>query len=291
MKAAAFDYVRPASLSEACEILRADEDARLIAGGQTLVPMMAMRLARPSRLVDISRLPELKGVADEGDALAIGAATRQLDIERHPLVRAKAPLLAAALPWVGHRPTRSRGTVGGSVANADPAAEIPLVLATLGGEVEFMTADGAGKLRAADFFAGPMMTNLPADAVLTRVRFPVWPGKVGVGFHEVSARRSDFAYVSACAQVSFDVSGVCVACVLGVGGAVSTPTRVEEAGLKLAGKRVTDADIDEALDATIPSLDIMTDHYASPDYRRRVARELAARALRDARERALGGAA
>ena len=291
MKAAAFDYVRPASLSEACEILRSDEDARVIAGGQTLVPMMAMRLARPSRLVDISRLAELTGVADDGDSLSIGAATRQLDIERHPLVRMKAPLLASALPWVGHRPTRSRGTVGGSVANADPAAEIPLVLATLGGEVEYMTADGPGRLRAAEFFAGPMMTNLPPDAVLTRVRFPVWPGKVGVGFHEVSARRSDFAYVSACAQVSFDVSGVCVACVLGVGGAVPVPTRVEEAGLKLAGKRVTDADIDDALDATIPSLDIMTDHYASPDYRRRVARELAARALRDARERALGGAA
>ncbi|MFN3890282.1 MAG: FAD binding domain-containing protein [Beijerinckiaceae bacterium] len=291
MKSAAFDYVRPASVAEACEILRSDEDARLIAGGQTLVPMMAMRLARPSRLVDISRLPELAGVVDETDAVAVGAATRQLEMERHPFTRTKLPLLAAALPWVGHRPTRSRGTVGGSVANADPAAEIPLVLATLGGEVEFMTADGPGKQRAADFFAGPMMTNLPAGAVLTRIRFPVWAGKVGVGFHEVSARRSDFAYVSACAQVSFDVSGVCIACVTGIGGAVPSPTRLEEVGLRLAGTRVTDADIGEALDKAIPALEIMTDHYATTDYRRRVARELAARALRDARERALGGAA
>lgn len=291
MKAAPFEYVRPASLSEACEILRADEDARIIAGGQTLTPMMAMRLARPSRLVDVARLPELSGIVDEGEAISIGAATRQLEVEGHPLIRAKLPLLAAALPWVGHRPTRSRGTVGGSIANADPAAEIPLVLATLGGEVEFMTADGPGKARAQDFFAGPMMTNLPADAVLTRVRFPVWPGKAGVGFHEVSARRSDFAFVSACAQASFDVAGVCVACVLGVGGAVPVPTRVEEAGLKLAGLTMSDSDIDDALDAALPSLEIMTDQYASPEYRRRVARELAARALRDARERALGGAA
>ena len=291
MKAAPFEYVRPESLAQACAMLRADEDARIIAGGQTLVPMMAMRLARPSRLIDVARLPELSGVTDEGDAISFGAATRQLEVERHPLVRAKLPLLAAALPWVGHRPTRSRGTIGGSIANADPAAEIPLVLATLGGEVEFMTADGPGRARAQDFFAGPMMTNLPADAVLTRVRFPVWPGKVGVGFHEVSARRSDFAYVSACAQASFDVSGVCVACVVGIGGAVSVPTRVEEAGLKLAGRQMSDADIDEALDASLPALEIMTDHYASTDYRRRVARELAARALRDARERALGGAA
>lgn len=291
MKAARFEYVRPASVAEGCEILRADEDARLIAGGQTLVPMMAMRLARPSRLVDISRLAELIGIVDEGETVSIGAATRQLDVERHPLTRAKLPLLAAALPWVGHRPTRSRGTIGGSVANADPAAEIPLVLATLGGEVEFMTVDGPGKMRAVDFFAGPMMTNLPSDAILTRVRFPIWPAKAGVGFHEISARRSDFAYVSACAQASFDVSGICVACVVGVGGALPAPARLEEAGLKLAGRRMSDADIDEALDAALPSLEIMTDQYASPEYRRRVARELAARALRDARERALGGAA
>lgn len=291
MKPAPFEYVRPASLSEACEILRTDDEARIIAGGQTLTPMMAMRLARPSRLVDVARLPELAGIFDEGEAISIGAATRQLEVEGHPLIRAKLPLLAAALPWVGHRPTRSRGTVGGSIANADPAAEIPLVLATLGGEVEFMTADGPGRVRAQDFFAGPMMTTLPPDAVLTRVRFPVWPAKAGVGFHEVSARRSDFAYVSACAQASFDVAGVCVACVLGVGGAVPVPTRVEEAGLKLAGRTMSDSDIEEALDAAIPSLEIMTDQYASPEYRRRVARELAARALRDARERALGGAA
>lgn len=291
MKAAAFEYVRPANLAEACAILAADEDARIISGGQTLVPMMAMRLARPSRLVDVARLPELSGVADEGEAVSFGAAVRQLDAERHPLVRMKLPLLAAALPWVGHRPTRSRGTIGGSVANADPAAEIPLVLATLGGEVEFMAADGPGRARAQDFFAGPMMTNLPAGAVLTRVRFPVWPGKAGVGFHEVSARRSDFAYVSACAQASFDETGVCIACVVGVGGATPVPTRIEEAGLKLAGRSMTDQDIEEALDASIPALEIMTDHYASTDYRRRVARELVARALRDARERALAGSA
>lgn len=278
-------------MAEACGILSADEDARVIAGGQTLIPMMAMRLARPTKLVDVSRIPELCGIADEGDAISIGSATRQLDVERHRLIRMKLPLLSAALPWVGHRPTRSRGTVGGSVANADPAAEIPLVLATLGGEVEFTGVEVAAKARAQDFFTGPMMTSLPSGSVLTRVRFPVWPGKVGVGFHEVSSRRSDFAYVSACAQVSFDVSGVCIACVVGVGGAVPVPTRLDEAGLKLAGRRMTDADIDEALDAVIPLLEIMTDHYASTDYRRRVARELAARALRDARERALGGAA
>lgn len=288
MKAAAFSYVRPSTLAEACAILRADEDARLIAGGQTLAPMMAMRLARPSQLVDIARLPELAGVADAGDALVFGAAVRQAEAERSPLVAARLPLLAKALPWVGHQPTRSRGTIGGSVANADPAAEIPLVLATLGGAVDFMTCDGPGHIAAQDFFAGPMMTSLPADAVLTAVRFPVWSTPVGVGFHEISARRSDFAYVSAAAQASFDEDGVCIACTLGLGGAAAVPTRLESVALKLAGRRMTDAEIAEALEEAVAALEIMTDSYASPEYRRRVAKELGARALRDARDSAPG---
>lgn len=289
MKAAAFEYVRPVTLSEACAILRADEDARVIAGGQTLVPMMAMRLARPSQLVDVARLPELAGIADEGAAVSFGAATRQLDAEKSPLVKIKLPLLAAALPWVGHRPTRSRGTVGGSVANADPAAEIPLVLVTLAGEVEFATADGVETCAACDFFTGPMMTALQQDAVLTRVRFPVWSGRVGVGFHEVSTRRSDFAYVSACAQVRFE-NGVCAQLAVGVGGGVPVPTRLDAVAQALVGTAMADADIDAALEAPVAALDIMTDHYASTDYRRRVARELAARALRDARDAAIGAA-
>ncbi len=291
MKAAAFSYVRPATLAEACDILRADEDARLISGGQTLVPMMAMRLARPTQLIDIARLAELAGVSDAGDELVFGAAVRQMAAERSALVAARLPLLAKTLPWVGHQPTRSRGTIGGSVANADPAAEIPLVLATLGGAVDYMTSDGPGRIAAQDFFVGPMMTSLPADAVLTAVRFPVWSTPVGVGFHEISARRSDFAYVSAAAQASFDADGACIACALGIGGAAAVPTRLEGVALKLAGRRMLDAEIADALDEAIATLDIMTDGYASPDYRRRVAKELGARALRDARDSALGARA
>lgn len=291
MKPAPFDYVRPSTLAEACAFLAADEDARVIAGGQTLTPMMAMRLARPSKLIDVQRLPELAGIREEDDALVFGAAVRQVEAERSAMTRMKTPLLAAALPWVGHHPTRSRGTIGGSVANADPAAEIPLVLATLGGSVDFMTTDGPGRLSAREFFAGPMMTSLPSDAVLTAVRFPVWPAPVGVGFHEISARRSDFAFVSAAAQVSFDEDGVCIACALGLGGATPTPLRLEEVSLKLAGRRLSDDDINEALEGPIADMELMTDGYASLGYRRRVARELAGRALRDARDQALGARA
>src|ERR1700688_1195803 len=143
MKPAPFEYVRPGSLAEACEILAGDDDARVIAGGQTLVPMLAMRLARPARLIDILRLRELAGIRKEKGAVVVGATTRQAQAERDPVICAAVPMLARVLPWVGHPPTRSRGTVGGSIANADPAAEIPLVAVTLGAEIMLATADGA----------------------------------------------------------------------------------------------------------------------------------------------------
>ena len=142
MKPAPFDYVRPASLAEACALLAADEDARVIAGGQTLVPMLAMRLARPARLIDILRLPELAGIREENGAIVVGATTRQAQAERDPVIRASVPLLAQVLPWVGHPPTRNRGTIGGSIANADPSAEIPLAAVTLGAEILLATAQG-----------------------------------------------------------------------------------------------------------------------------------------------------
>ena len=149
MKAAPFEYVRPRSVEEACACLAADPDAAIIAGGQTLVPMMAMRLARPTRLIDIARIPELHGIRDDGAAIAVGAATRQVTAANDDLIARKVPLLAAALPWVGHAATRNRGTVGGSVANADPAAEIPLVLATLGGDIVLRKSAGSRSDRGA----------------------------------------------------------------------------------------------------------------------------------------------
>ena len=161
MKPAAFDYARAATLDEACALLAAEEDARIIAGGQTLVPLMAMRLARPKLLVDIARIPDLAFVRDDGDAVAIGATTRQCVVERDPIVRAKLPLLAKVMPFVGHAPTRARGTVGGSLANADSAAEIVLVAVTLGATLSYRESAGTSDIAASDFFIGPMMTTLP----------------------------------------------------------------------------------------------------------------------------------
>src|SRR3954453_40370 len=173
MKAAAFEYVRPGTLLEACSILADDEDALPIAGGQTLVPMLAMRLARPTVLVDILRLPELTGIRRSNGSLTVGATTRQVEAERSPLVASDLPLLAKALPWVGHQPTRNRGTVGGSVANADPSAEIPLVAMTLGAEIVVQSQAGATTIAADEFFLGAMTTALEPGGCVKELRFPI----------------------------------------------------------------------------------------------------------------------
>lgn len=285
MKAAPFDYVRPASVEEACACLAADGDAALIAGGQTLVPMMAMRLARPSRLVDIARIPELHGIRHDGDAIIVGAATRQATAAASATIAAKVPLLAAALPYVGHAATRARGTIGGSVANADPAAEIALVLATLSGRIVLRASAGARTIPADDFFLGPMMTAATPTSCITEIRFPVWQAeRVGVGFQEISARRSDFALVAAAAQVARDADGGCTACALGIGGASAVPYRHD--AVALVGSRLTDAAIIEAARAAADAIEIMPSSHASDAYRRRAAATLAARALMQARDAA-----
>ncbi|MGE3246883.1 MAG: xanthine dehydrogenase family protein subunit M [Beijerinckiaceae bacterium] len=282
MKAAPFEYVRPQSLAEACAILAADEDARPVSGGQTLTPMMAMRLARPSKLVDIARLPELSGIRREGDSLVLGAAVRQAVAEHSAEVEALVPLLAAALPWVGHQPTRNRGTVGGSVANADPAAEIPLVLMALEGSVRFQSVTGAGEMSAADFFEGPMMTALDAGAIVTALAFPIWDAvKTGTGFHEVSARKSDFAYVSAAAQACADANGKVTRCTIAIGAATPAPARLAGASAAVVSGASPDS-VAAAIADDVAALEIMTDGHASEAYRRRVAVALAKRALADA---------
>src|SRR5207237_5426470 len=174
MKPAPFEYSRPADIDEACAMLAADDGARVIAGGQTLVPLMAMRLARPSRLIDIARIPGLAYIRDEGKHIAIGATTRQCVIESDAMVRAKLPLLAKVMPFVGHTATRARGTVGGSIVNGDPAAEIVLVAVTLDATLVWRDGGSDNVVAASDFFLGPMVTALPLTACLAEARFPAW---------------------------------------------------------------------------------------------------------------------
>ena len=286
MKAAAFAYSRPTGLEEACALLAADDGARVIAGGQTLVPLMAMRLARPTRLVDIARVPDLAFVREEADAIAIGATTTQRTAEHHPLVHGKLPLLARALPFVGHTATRARGTIGGSLANADAAAEIALVAVTLGATIAYRDGERSGEIAAGDFFIGPMVTALPASAVLISARFPVWSESVGVGFHEISSRKSDFAFASAAAQVSINLDGGCRRIAIGVGAATEVPLRLAAAEQALTGARLTPETVRAAVTDALADITPMADLHASAEYRRRVARTLAIRAIGEAYEKA-----
>jgi CO/xanthine dehydrogenase FAD-binding subunit len=286
MKPVPFQYVRPTTLAEACRILAQDEDARVIAGGQTLIPLLAMRLARPTVLVDIGRLSELGGMTRDGDCIVVGAAVRQADAEHAALIAAAVPLLAKALPWVGHPATRNRGTIGGSIANADPSAEIPLVAVVLGAQI--VTDDGhtVVSIAADDFFVGPMLTAIRPAACVTQIRFPVWSqARVGVGFHEVSTRRSDFALVSAAAQVVVDDAGHCVDVAAGIGGAGDRPVRLEMSSLRLT--TLDPAAISMAVATAVGDLEVTHDRYVSADYRRRAAGVLLKRALNDARNDAV----
>jgi len=290
MKPVAFDYVRPASISEACRLLAADDGARIIAGGQTLIPLLAMRLARPARLVDIARIPELAFIRDDADGVRIGSMTRQCVAERDATAARKLPLLAKALPWVGHPPTRQRGTIGGSIANGDPAAEIPLVAVTLEAVITVQDAVGIAEIAAGEFYLGPMITALADDGIVTEVRFPAWDsGRVGTGFHEISARSSDFAFVAAAAQVALDAGGCCTALAVGIGGAGDTPVRLEALSEALVGSHLGETEVRDAVAAACSDLETADDLHASAAYRKRVAATLARRAILDARDEAVGG--
>jgi CO/xanthine dehydrogenase FAD-binding subunit len=289
MKSAPFEYHRPDNIGEVCAILADDEDARIIAGGQSLVPMMAMRLVRPSRLVDIGRIAALAYVRKQDDGIAIGATTRQCILECAPLVSAHVPLLSKVLPWVGHAATRARGTIGGSLAHADPAAEVVLVAVTLGATLAYSTTTARTEIPASKFFTGLMTTALPSGSCLTAVHFPwVDGGQVGVAFHEINARRSDFAFASAAAQVTLNEDGSCRSLALGIGAVTETPLRLDVVESEFLGKPIEEARLRTIICDLLSDIAPMSDLHASADYRRRAATTLSVRAVMDALASARG---
>jgi CO/xanthine dehydrogenase FAD-binding subunit len=288
LKAAPFEYARAASLDEACSLLaRHGDDAKLIAGGQSLVPMMAMRLLRPAWLVDINEIDALKFVKLEGDLARTGACTRQVMVERNDWLGARVPLLRQALAWVGHVQTRNRGTVGGSLAHADPSAELPLAARVLGAKMIARSAKGSRTLEAEKFFAGPMTTSVRPDECLEEIHWPVWSEKrAGSAFTEIAIRHGDFAMVAACAQVALDAGGRCTRAAFGLGGVAGTPLAFPKIAARLVGTKLEDKAIEDAADAAAKETDPGADLHATKDYRRHLARVLAGRALREALERA-----
>ena len=288
MKSAPFEYVRAKSVAEACELLAArDVESKLIAGGQSLVPMMAMRLTRPARLVDINEIAALKFVVLTPEIARIGACTRQCVIERDDALAARVPLLRQALAWVGHVQTRNRGTVGGSLVHADPAAELPLTAQVLGAQMVLRSAKGPRTLAAGEFFSGPLTTATEPDECLEEIRWPMWAGRrTGSAFTEVSRRHGDFAIIAAAAQIALDDGGKCTRATFGLGGGGSTPLAFPKLAARLIGTRLdADAVRSVAHDAAI-ELDPGGDLHASPGYRRQLAAVLAARVVRSAYEQA-----
>src|SRR5262245_50335569 len=249
--------------------------------------MMAMRLLRPAWLVDINEIAALKFIKADRDAARIGACTRQCAVERDDALAAKVPLLRQALAWVGHVQTRNRGTVGGSLAHADPSAELPLAAQVLGAKMVLRSAKGSRTLDAEKFFAGPMTTSARPDECLEEIHWPVWNGqRTGSSFTEIAIRHGDFAMVAACAQVTLDKDGRCIRAALGIGGAAGTPLAFPKIAARLVGTKLEDKVIDDAAADAARETDPGSDLHATKEYRRHLARVLAGRALREARENA-----
>lgn len=288
MKSAAFQYVRATSVTEACTLLRTHGDeAKLIAGGQSLVPMMAMRLTRPAQLIDINEIATLKFIELEADVARTGACTRQCVIERDSVLTERLPLLQQALAWVGHVQTRNRGTVGGSLMHADPAAELPLVAQVLGATLMLRSVDGMRSVPAADFFVGPLSTSARADECLEEIRWPLWhEPRTGSAFIETSRRHGDFAIVAAAAQVSMDADGRCTRASFGIGGGNSMPLAFPRIAAQLVGSRLDEQAITSAAHDAANEAEFSSDLHAGADYRQHLAAALTARALTAARDQA-----
>jgi len=270
MKPQAFDYARPDDAEEAVALLAdAGEDARILAGGQSLMAVLNLRLAQPSVLIDISRVPDLNTIRNDGRALAIGAAATQGSVEWRAGLAGEVPLLAQAFPHISHFQIRNRGTVCGSIAHADPSAELPLVLLALGGEVVLRSRRGRRTVAAQDFFQGMLMTARAADELVEEACYPLARPGVGYAFEEFSGRHGDFALCAVAAVVSAD--GIRLA----VGGVSDRP--------RLATwPRLQGADLDAAINDFAWELGAKDDHHASAKFRRQLVRHLGRTAIEKA---------
>jgi carbon-monoxide dehydrogenase medium subunit len=277
MKPPPFAYAAPATLEEAVGLLteHAEVEPRVLAGGQSLIPLMNFRLAKPGYLVDLRNVAGLSGIRRDGDVLVIGAMTRMAEVERSPEVAVAAPLVTEAVGLVAHAPVRNSGTVGGSLAHADPAAELPAVALALDADLVAAGPGGTRVIPAAEFFTGPYSTALAADEILTEIRLPVWPG--GHAFTEFSRVHANFAVVAVAALVELDGDGDGDGdrirhAALALAGVAPTPVRATAAERALAGASADAATIRAAADAAAASLSPAGDLHASPETRRGLAR-------------------
>jgi len=282
MKLPPFEYACPTELSEAVALLAAHNgDAKPIAGGQSLVPMLAFRLAAPTLLVDLRKLPDLRKIEISATGLGLGAMVRWRDILDDARLRTAHPLLVAAVTQVAHYQIRNRGTIGGSIAHADPAAEIPGIAVTCEAEIAVVGSAGPRAIKAQDFFLGPLTTALAADEIIIEIRFPAWPPSRRFGFREFARRRGDFAMAAAALWYDED-AGKARNAHVGVIGVGDRPQRLSPVEAVLNGRVVDEAAIAAAEAAAAAAVDPQTDIHASADYRRALTGTMVERALRDA---------
>jgi carbon-monoxide dehydrogenase medium subunit len=283
MKLPAFEYACPATLAEAVALLAShDGEAKALAGGQSLMPMMAFRVAQPSLLVDLRKLSDLKGIRISDQGVRLGALARWRDIQDDLRLMAAHPLLKAAIAHVAHYQIRNRGTVGGSLAHADPAAEMPGIAVTCEAEIAVAGKSGARAIKASDFFLGALTTALKPDEIITEVRLPHWPAGRHFGFQEFARRRGDFAMAGIAAFYDTDASGKAQNAHVGVIGVGDRPRRLATAEAVLNGRVVDEATIVKAGEAASAEVEPQDDIHASAAYRRALTGTLVERALQHA---------
>jgi carbon-monoxide dehydrogenase medium subunit len=283
------DYEAPTTVAEAVDLLAEHGDeASVLAGGQSLIPLLALRLARPAVLIDINGVDELAGVSATDGRVAVGAMTREYAAEESQTVADAVPLLAAALPLIGHEAIRSRGTIGGSLAHADPAAELPAVARALNAEFVVRGPSGERVIPAAQWFEGYLTTSRRPDELLVEVRFPTARGGTGVSFTEVARRHGDFAIVGLAASLVLS-GGVISDARLAFAGVSQVPVRATAAEELLAGERPSAELFDEAARRATEDLDPPADLHGSSDYRKTVAAAVVRRGLRAAADNAVRG--
>lgn len=277
MKPAPFIYHDPTTADEAVALLAQHEDAKILAGGQSLMPMLNMRFVVPDHVIDLNGIDGIAGIRDAGDSIEIGAMTRQRDLMLDPVIAAKAPIIAAALNWVGHFQTRNRGTIGGSLCHLDPAAELPCLMALYDAE---LTIQGPDERRRVPFSEWPLAYMLPSigpHELLTGVSVPYWDGNTGHGFVEFARRHGDFAIIAVAVLLTVD-GGKITRAAISIGGADVRPIRLTDAEMALVGT-TPDVDAFKAAAKIARDIEAMSDAYVTSAYRQRLTSTLVERAL------------
>ena len=287
MKPAAFKYLAPESCEEALSLkARYGDDARFLAGGQSLVPAMNFRLAQPAIIIDINRIASLAAIEDDVGALRVGALARYRALQRSPAVARRQSLIHEALPHVAHPQIRNRGTLGGNLAQADPASELPAVIVALNARLRVRSQKGERWIAARDFFVGTLTTALAGDEMLVEIELPAMAPRTGTAFLEVARRRGDYALVGVAAMVTLAPDGACAAARLAYCGVGATPMAAPQAARTLAGRRIGDAEIRDACAQVPREIEPFGTVHASREFQIHLARVLTERALRTALSRA-----